>query len=92
MSCSYERLDDIITRNQKDFQLDIYILYKIFEMIIKIFGKYFFFKFQGGMIDCSKCHCVSYCSQEHLKEDLEDHKKSCSLLEISLKCHQNEIC
>ena len=39
---------------------------------------------QETLIDCEKCHCVSYCSKIHQQEDVIRHERACHHLDLSL--------
>lgn len=40
---------------------------------------------QSKMITCKNCHCVAYCSKEHLSQDFEFHSRSCQQLRIVIE-------
>jgi len=44
-----------------------------------------------GMIDCADCMCVSYCSDEHKRQDATEHARVCSELKYSMMCDIYEM-
>jgi len=50
------------------------------------------FRSQDQMYDCLNCYSISYCSEQHMSEDIDRHAESCRQLRIAMLADTYESC